>query len=76
MKWLFFAVACAVIAIIVMLIGVFRNSKISKAYASTDEERQANIKRGEKVFLVHAAVSVVLIVIAIIIRVVTGGVVV
>ena len=76
MKWLFLAVVCAVLAIIIMIIGVFRNNSIQKAYASTEEEKQANIKKGQKIFLRHTVVSVILIVIAIIIRVATGGVVV
>ena len=76
MKWLLLAVVCAVLAIIVMIIGVFRNNSIAKAYAETDEERQANVKKGQSVFLRYTVVSVILIVIAIIIRIATKGLVV
>ena len=73
MKWLLLAVVCAVIAIIIMVIGVLRNNSIAKSFASTDEEKQANIKKGQKVFLRHTVVAVILIAIAIIIRIATGG---
>ena len=73
MKWLFLAVVCSVFAILILVIGIIRNSSISKAYAATEEEKQANIEKGRKVFLRHTVVSVILIAIAIIIRIATGG---
>jgi Na+/H+ antiporter NhaD/arsenite permease-like protein len=73
MKWLFLAVICTVFAIVIMLIGVFRNNKMAKAYAETEEQKQENIKKGQSIFLKHTVVSVILIAVAIIIRVATGG---
>ncbi|MBE6835357.1 MAG: hypothetical protein E7515_03805 [Ruminococcaceae bacterium] len=72
-KWLMLAVACSVFAIIIMLIGLYRNNSILKKSTDIPEEAEGNKKLAQKVFIKHAVVAGILLVIAVIIKIVTGG---
>lgn len=73
MKWLILALLFSIIAIIVMIIGLFKYRKITNAITDTDEEKQANMKKGQSSFFKYVAVATAFIIVAIIIRFVTGG---
>lgn len=76
MKWLILALILTLSAIIVMVIGLLRYKKIANAAAETDEAKEENLKKGQKVFFKYTVISTALIIIAIIIRLVIGKVVV
>ena len=63
----------SVIAIAIMLLGLYRNNKISNMPTDIPEEAEGNRKHGQKIFYKHAAVAGILLVIAIIIFFVTKG---
>ncbi len=72
-KWFIFAILLCVVAIIVMLIGLYRNNRISNRPTDIPEEEAGNKKQGKKIFIRHAVVAGILLIIAIVLRFTLGG---
>lgn len=72
-KWLMLATVFCVLAIVIMLAGVYRNNKIANTQTDIPEEAEGYKLRGKRIFIKHAVVAAILIVIAIIIRFTLGG---
>jgi len=67
------ATVFCVLAILIMLAGLYRNNKIVNTQTDIPEEAEGYKLQGKKVFIKHTAVAAILIVIAIIIRFTLGG---
>jgi len=73
MKWLLLATVFCVLAILIMLAGLYRNNKIANTPTDIPEEAEGYKLRGKRIFIKHTAIAAILILIAIIIRFTLGG---
>lgn len=71
-KWLLLASVCTVFAVVIMLIGLYRNNKILNRQTDIPEEQEGNKLLAKKVFIKHTAVAAALIVIAIVLKLIFG----
>lgn len=73
MKWLLFALICALLAIVVMVVGLFKYKKISNKASENEEDKQKNLQLAQREFFKYVAIATTLIVVSIIIRFTTNG---
>ena len=62
-----------VISVVVILAGLYRNNRIAGTLTDIPEEKAGFKKQAKQVFLKHAAVAAVFLILAVIVMVVTKG---